>query len=108
MLGFNKFPLIIAQLPGSVDGAVEEAAGAVAVAAQDRVAVESGDLRDAIHTEKQSTASYAVVAGDENVFYGHLVENGTTRTSPQPFLLPALEENEDTALRLVEDALEKL
>jgi HK97 gp10 family phage protein len=32
-----------------------------------------------------------VVAGDDDVFYGHFVENGTVKQPPRPFLIPALE-----------------
>lgn len=98
---------IAAELPAQVGGALEEVAEAIAESAQSKVPVESGDLRDAIHVEKQGS-DYSVVAGNENVFYGHLVEHGTTHSPPRPFLVPAAEENLETAEKLVENVLEDL
>lgn len=48
-------------------------------------------LVDAIHVEREGAASYEVVAGNEDVFWGHFQEFGTTKHAPQPFLLPAAE-----------------
>jgi HK97 gp10 family phage protein len=48
-------------------------------------------LRDAIHLERDAEGSYRVVAGDERLFYGHIIEFGSVDLSPRPFLLPALE-----------------
>lgn len=90
--------------------AVKAAAERVEKGAKDRVPIESGDLYDVIHTERVAQGSYAVVAGGRNaegdwVFYGHLVENGTTHSAPQPFLIPALEAERENAIALVVAAL---
>ena len=45
----------------------------------------------AIHVERAGAAEYAVVAGDEDVFWGHFLEHGTTKMAAQPFLIPAAE-----------------
>ena len=62
--------------------------------AKSRVPIDSGDLRDAIHVEPVEDG-YAVVAGDSDVFYGHIVENGSVNVPPRPFLVPALEAERD-------------
>lgn len=70
-------------------------ADAVMADAKARVPVRTGALRDAIHKDRQSDGVY-VVAGDTEAFYGHMVEHGTSRTPPHPFLVPAVEENRAT------------
>lgn len=48
-------------------------------------------LRDHLHTVREAPASYAVVAGDDEAWYGHIVEGGGALSAPRPFLVPALE-----------------
>jgi HK97 gp10 family phage protein len=83
--------MIVAELRPRVSAAVKESAEEIEGMAKERVAVDSGDLRDAIHTERRGPAEYAVVAGGEGVFYGHMVEHGTTKMPARPFLVPAAE-----------------
>ncbi len=100
----SRIPLIIGELRPKVLEAVEESAERIVEGAQRRVPVDSGSLREAIHVEAEG-GQVAVVAGDDDVFYGHIVENGSVHTPPRPFLVPAFEE-ERSAL---EDAIgEKL
>lgn len=89
---YNRLPGIAAFLNGALPNAIA-ARGAVMVAerARELVPVDDGELRDAIHIEKEGHGSFSVVAGDPNVFYGHIVEHGGVSTPPQPFLVPALE-----------------
>lgn len=103
----SRIPEIIAELPVSVDAAIKEGAEAIAEDAQERVPVDSGALREAIHVEKIE-GGYSVVAGDDNAFYGHIVEHGGVRTPPRPFLIPAFEANVDALVEGVEEALEDL
>lgn len=108
---YSRFPEIVADLPRKVAEGVKEAATVIADDAKSRVPVDSGDLRAAIHIDNRGPASYAVVAGDgdkKGIYYGHFVEFGTVKASPHPFLVPALEENVDTALELVTDKLKDL
>lgn len=83
------------------------AAEAIEVGAKSRVPVDSGDLRNSIHTERIDDG-YAVVAGDSDVFYGHIVEHGSTRTAPRPFLIPAAEAVRDNLDDLVRAAFRDL
>jgi HK97 gp10 family phage protein len=80
-----------------VDHAVDSGAERVVQSAKDRVPIRSGALRNAIHTEDERDPRGGqrtfVIAGNDDVFYGHLVEHGTTHVAPRPFLVPALEEH---------------
>lgn len=88
----SRLPQIAAALPALVDEGVEQTAEHVAQYARVRVPVDEGDLRDAIHVERQARAAHRVVAGDTDAFYGHMVEHGTTRLPPRPFLVPAVDD----------------
>lgn len=68
----------------------------------------SEDLANEVHVERAGPGEYAVVAGGDDAFYGHMVEGGTDHSPPYPFLMPALEENQDTVVFLVQGALEGL
>jgi HK97 gp10 family phage protein len=103
----NRFPQIIASLNPKVNAALRVGAEVVEQAAKERVPVQSGDLRDAIHVEDGDDGVY-VVAGGGDVFYGHMVEFGTSHTSPRPFMVPAVEENRDTVAAVVAVALRTL
>jgi HK97 gp10 family phage protein len=95
-------------LPPTVDVALNQGAESIAEEAQNRVPIASGKLRDAIHVDRKDTGEVFVVAGDDEVFYGHLVEYGTTNTGAQPFLIPALEDKRATVLADVTVALRSL
>jgi hypothetical protein len=49
-----------------------------------------------------------VVAGDDDVFYGHMVEHGTTHSAPHPFRVPAAEEARDPVRNLFVASLRNL
>jgi HK97 gp10 family phage protein len=109
----SKLPDIADHLRSEVSRAVKEAAQAVADEAKARVPVDEGDLRDAIHIERREAGAYAVVAGNEDVYWGHYVEHGTQAsegrnfsTGPRPFLVPALELERTRIAERIERALE--
>jgi len=104
----SRIPSIAAQLQARVDGALRAGAEAIEQQAKQRVPVASGDLRDAIHVEREAMGEYAVVAGDDNVFYGHMVEFGTARVPARPFLVPAAEASRDTIVTAVTTVLRGL
>lgn len=106
-VSYNRFPSVIAELDPKVQGAIRAGAEAIAVTAQGRVPVASGDLRNAIHVEDEDDG-YLVVAGSDDVFYGHLVEFGTTHSPAHPFLVPSAESNRDTVVAGVTVALRSL
>lgn len=91
----SRLPEITAALPPAVHAATLHGAEDVAEGARERVPVVSGRLHDAIHVEEIPEGA-AVVAGDKEVFYGHLVEHGgAINRPPHPFLIPALEANRE-------------
>jgi HK97 gp10 family phage protein len=96
----SRIPQITAELRPRLDAALRDGAEKIAAAAKQRVPVQSGALRTAIHTETDADGVY-VIAGDNDAFYGHMVEFGTTHTPARPFLIPALEE---TSGEVVKDA----
>lgn len=103
----SRLPEIIAELPVAIRAALVMSAQKIAQDAKDRVPVETGRLRDAIHVEL-TEEGVEVVAGDHDVFYGHMIEHGTTHSPPHPFLVPALEENKSEVIASVEAAIKKV
>lgn len=100
----SRLPSISAELRPRVLAALKAGGEIVERNAKGRVKVDTGALRDAIHTEPTHDG-VAVIAGDNKVFYGHLVEHGSSRTPPHPFLVPALEESRDEIMRTLTAAL---
>jgi len=104
----SRIPEITVALPGLVSRAVKAGAQIIAEKADENLVRGGHILRDelgmAIHVEREGAAEYAVVAGDDKVFWGHLVERGTTHSPPYPFLVPALEESQDTVVAMVNAA----
>lgn len=103
----SRIPAILAELPVEVDDAIHEGADAIAEVAQERVPVDEGTLRDAIHVEKIE-GGYSVVAGNTEAFYGHIIEHGGVHTPARPFLIPAYESTREALLDGINDALEDL
>lgn len=104
----NRFPFIIAEMRPKISAAVKAGAEEVAVLAAAKAPVARGRLRDSIHVENVGTATYSVVAGDDDVFYGHFQEYGTVHDPPQPFLIPAAEELTPEVIGLVTAVLREL
>lgn len=107
---YSRIPEIIGDLDPDapeLNAALKEGAEAIAADARDRVPVDEGTLRDAIHVEAVDHG-YSVVAGDDEAFYGHIVEFGGVRTTARPFLVPAGEARREDVLGLVENVLENV
>lgn len=105
----SRIPLIVADLSSEVLEAVVEGAEEIAQGAKDRVPVAEGTLRDAIHVEVDEDESrVSIVAGNTEAFYGHIIEHGSVKTPPRPFLTPAYEAGRDGLLTGVADVLEDL
>lgn len=103
----NRLPQIIAEINPRVGVAVRQGVEAMELSAKARVHVDQGDLRDAIHIERQGMSFY-VVAGNTDVFYGHMEEFGTSHSAPHPFMVPAFEEHRDRTVTAVRTALATL
>jgi HK97 gp10 family phage protein len=104
----SRLPEIAAQLAPRVDAALGEGVELVAQYARYRVPVDEGDLRDAIEPGRERMLSHYVAAGNKEVFYGHIVENGSTKQPPRPFLVPALEDARDEIEHIVTAAVRSL
>jgi HK97 gp10 family phage protein len=102
----SRFPAIAAELEPLARGALQAGAELVEARAKDRVAVGESDphIRDDIHTESEPEGVY-VVAGTTQTFYGHILEHGSVKMAPRPFLVPSLEESRKEILGLVVAAL---
>jgi HK97 gp10 family phage protein len=85
----SRIPEIIVALEPKMDLLAKTVAERVEQGAKDRVAVRTGKLRERIHVEREGRGEYSVVAGDNEVFYGHIVEHGGAHTPARPFLVPA-------------------
>lgn len=103
----SRLPQIAIELEVIVQNELEKGAEIVVDDARLRVPVNTGKLRDAIHTDRQPDGVY-VLGGDDDAWYGHLVEHGTAHTAPRPFLVPALEENRSEVTTRVKSGLRKL
>jgi HK97 gp10 family phage protein len=103
MKSYNRFPQIILELDPRVETALDLGRHAIALDAQSRVHVDSGDLRDSIHVDGDH-----VVAGNQTAFYGALEEFGTTHSPAHPFLVPAAEAKREEIVGLVTAALRGL
>lgn len=101
----SRIPEIIGNLSDEVNAALKESADAIAEGAKERVPVATGTLRDAIHVE-EAEGGYTVVAGNTDAFYGHIIEHGSTRLPPRPFLVPAAEAEMDATVERLSQAME--
>lgn len=107
----SRLPQIAAELRPRVNEAVEAGAEIIAERARARVpdAPPQGQgLIAAIHVEDAGSSGYSVLAGDAEVFYGHMVEFGTSHSAAHPFLIPAAEESREAVAGLVTAALRRL
>lgn len=106
----NRLPEIIAELPVAVRAALVASAQQIAQDAQDRVAYDpnkSPHVRDEIHVEIADEGIYVIAGEQDGAFWGNMLEHGTTHSAPQPFLVPALEENTERTIAAVEAAAKK-
>jgi HK97 gp10 family phage protein len=97
-----------AEIAVLMDASARAAAETIAEDAKGRVPVATGRLRDAIHVDRDGIGEYAVIAGDNQTFYGHIVEHGGAHTPAQPFLVPALEANRAAILKLAASELRSM
>ena len=103
----SRIPKITAEMQLKLDEAVAVGAEIVAASARQRVPVATGKLRDAIHVEQEDGGA-AVVAGNTEVFYGHIVEHGGAHSPAHPFLIPAAEESREKIVAIAAAALKSL
>ena len=108
----SRIPKVAASLAPKIDVALVEGARMVAEDAKRRLAPHrlSGELEREVHVDERQRDGIYVIAGDPSdpsfAFYGHMVEYGTSRSAPHPFLVPALEENHAAIVSLAKAALD--
>lgn len=83
----SRIPLVQKQLR-LASQVVRKSALDVEAQAKLRAPVDTGFLRNSIHTEQSSDLRAEVIVGAE---YGLYIEYGTSRMAAQPFLNPAVE-----------------
>lgn len=88
----SRLPKIAADLELKLDAIAAAGAEKLAQHARERVPVRTGKLRDAIHVEHEGPGEYAVIAGNNQAFYGHIVEHGGAHTPARAFMTPATEQ----------------
>lgn len=104
----SRLPGIASELHPRVSRAVKEGAEEIAEIARRNVHVRSGELQNRITVKNTGPAEYAVVAGDGEAFYAHMLEGGTDVAPPYPFLLPAFEEHQHEVAADIQDVLRTL
>jgi HK97 gp10 family phage protein len=93
----NRISQIISSVHRAADTGVTEIKKKIAEDARNRAPVASGELRDSI----QLTLEGVEAAAPHALF----VEVGTEKTSPQPFLTPAVQDAESNILNPIREAL---
>lgn len=106
----SRLPQIITELPPEVGEAIERGCEIVAADAASRVNPGPPDihLAERIHVEKRGDTEYAVVGGDGDAFYGHIVEHGSVKSAPHPFLVPALDAHAEEIVGMVAAIVRRL
>ena len=109
---------IASGISDEVKDALRDSVEAMAADARSKAPVRTGKLRDSIEVidyNEPGFVGYRVVAdarsetGKYNAPYAHMVEYGSVHNEPpQPFLIPALEENSEPTLDAVKNALGNL
>lgn len=72
--------------PDVIDQGAHDWAEAVKDRAQELAAVDTGEMRDSIHVEREDQGRYQVVA---SAAHSKFVEYGTHKMAAQPFMTPA-------------------
>jgi HK97 gp10 family phage protein len=101
------------QTRAQLEIAMTESAALIAAGARLRVPVETGELRDTIHTTdvregKRGGLYVAITAGKRtpnNYNTARIVEFGTIDTPAQPFLLPSYRANRKRSIRRMRKAI---
>lgn len=86
---------------GALERGVQKAALKVEGDAKMITPVDTGALRDSITISSNSTTNGAVATIGSSLEYAPYVELGTSKSSAQPFLQPALQKNKKTAVAIV-------
>jgi len=117
VLGLKELDNALAKLPksagkGALRKALKKAGQPIFDAAKMKVPVDTGALKESLEIStklsrrqkrgrrKQGAVELFIGAGRPKGSHAHLVEFGTSRSSPRPFLRPAWDENKGKILRI--------
>lgn len=103
----NRIGEFAAGLPALMRQVQLQTAERIVEGAKERVPVDPNaetHLRDAIHVHEDEDG-VSVVAGNREHWWGHILEHGSVKMAPRPFLMPAVEEQ---TAQFVEDSREAL
>lgn len=108
----SRFPEIVAELAVKLDAVGQLTAETVVVGAKANLALGPPKVHlkedDHIHVEHVGVGEHMVVAGDNETFYGHIVEHGSVHAAAHPFLMPAAEATVPEIDRVAKIALRDL
>lgn len=110
----SRLPEITVEIEVIVNDRIERGAEAVKDRAEQRLEPHrlTGRLQEATHVQEEPEGFYVVAGGKtedgDDVFWGHMLEHGTSHSPPYPFLVPSLEENRSRIVDDVRDGLRGL
>ena len=98
---------VVEEYNTAIEQAMKEAVLIVEADAKRKAPVDTGRLRGSITNEVRKIAG-AVLEGrvGTNVDYAKYVELGTSRQDPQPYLRPALRNNFNDIVSIIQEAIE--
>ena len=69
----------------------------------------TGELRNSIRAVKSKfkDGGAIIISGNDKAFYAHMVEYGTVNMSAKPHLRPALRQNKNKTVKIVQSAVEQ-
>ncbi|MDD4521686.1 MAG: HK97 gp10 family phage protein [Methanosarcina sp.] len=102
----NAFKALDQDIQGILSDAVSQGAAVVERSAKQKVRVKTGNLRNSIGEMKKTSSSTRVESQvGTDVEYGPANEFGTRRMPAQPYLRPAIDENEAQIKAAIEQAI---
>ena len=101
----SNLTAIALKAPEAAKAALLQTAADIVDVAKQIVPVDTGALKQSIGAEPQSSTEVWVGSDKE---YAPYVEFGTSRQSPQPYLVPAMAQSEDTFKKRLEDELSSI
>ena len=98
---------VVKEYNTAVEQAVKEAVLIIEADAKRNAPVDTGRLRASITNEVRKIAN-AVLEGrvGTNIRYGYFQEIGTSKMDPQPYLRPALRNNFEQIVSIIQEAIE--
>ncbi len=110
--GLDELDKAIRKLPQNIQkrvlkGALRAGGRVIVKDAKQRVPVDSGTLKKSIVvvTGRSKEGALMFVTTKSSAFYSHLIEFGTSKMRPQPFLRPAFDNTQEEVIQAIGDKL---